>query len=177
MCEQDVFLRAGLNLGIADTPERNCKASAKGHSGTICCHQCMCHRECLSDHTVDLTAIMRTKASIKHDKQWIASLPPNQRENEQTRLGVVLDPADQCNPFDKLHFDPTVQMPPESMHQDLRVSACINGSMHSTHSDVTLCVDASMHAPTDRRTRRWFCACTHSNVCVDGSLLLPLCRM
>lgn len=119
---QGVFARIGLDLGIADTPERNCKACAKGHGGTLCCHQCTVPRDRLADPTVDLLGMERTKGSIAIIRNSLSKMT-NQEEQaaESTRLGVVVDLPGIANPFDEIHFDATRQMPPEALHQDLRV--------------------------------------------------------
>ena len=127
-----MFLRAGLDRGIADTPERNCKANAKGASGTLCCHQCLCIRDDLADPTVDWVGIQRTKALMLRDKAAVAAIPvEKQRNDASTAKGIALDPVGQPNPYDKLHFDPTRQYPSELLHQDLRVRVrmCVHASI------------------------------------------------
>ena len=131
---QDVFLRAGLDRGIADTPERNCKANAKGASGLLCCHQCLSTRSELADPTIDWVRLQRTKTLTLQQKERIVAIEVEARRNEEcTKLGITLDPVTAPNPYDELHFDPSRQYPTELLHQDLRVSAlhCSPASMHA----------------------------------------------
>ena len=112
---------------VGDTPVRADVLGVKRTGGTtkLQCPQCYCPQDELGSPHYDCRKHRRTRAVLDASRETLQALhhDPQQQQQRSTELGVRVQPPDTVTDMDSLEWD-THQVPPESMHQDSRVSAC-----------------------------------------------------
>ena len=119
-----VFLRAGLDSIIMDSPQR-AQISQTKSPGSVTkhgCGQCRVDSRFYCDTSLDLDRTARTKEGVKRIRHHLATLKGAALTKASMDTGVTADTEGLSNPTDDLHVDPIEQAQPEILHTDGRVS-------------------------------------------------------